>query len=143
MKKLLIYIIPVLLFGACTKNLTSLNNDPKNPTGVPPYTLLTNAERSLARTVVSSNVNLNIFRLIDQYWQEVTYLDESRYDLNTRSIPQNFWSALYRDVLRDLEEAKKLIPSQSTLSAGQKANEIAITDMLEVYTWYYLVTTFG
>jgi hypothetical protein len=142
MKKLFIYIIPVILLAACTKDITKLNNDPKNPTNVPPATLFTNAQRSLARTLVSSNVNVNIFRLVVQYWQEVTYLDESRYDLNTRSIPQNFWTPLYRDALKDFSEARKLIPSQS-LDAGQKANEVAITDIMEVYTWYYIVTTYG
>ena len=143
MKKLLILLSPILLLSACKKDLTSLNVDPKNPQSVPAYSLFTNAQRSLARTVTSSNVNLNIFRLIMQYWQETTYLDESRYDLNTRNIPQNLWTAMYRDVLRDLQEAKKLIPQQITTDAVQQKNEVAITDILQVYTYYYLVTTFG
>ena len=142
MKKIIIYI-PLLFSVACTKNLTKLNNDPKNPTNVPAYSLFTNAQRSLARTVTSSNVNLNIFRLITQQWQEVTYLDESRYDLNTRNIPQNLWTAFYRDALRDFTEAKRLIPLQVTLDAGQRNNELAVTDIMEVYAWYYLVTTYG
>jgi len=78
-----------------------------------------------------------------QYWQETTYLDESRYNLNGRSIPQNLWTALYRDALRDFDEAKKLIPQQVTLNAAQRDNQVAITDIMQVYTWYYLVTTYG
>src|ERR1700752_3147097 len=107
MKNILIYFSAFILFSACMKDLVMLNVDPKNPQSVPAYSLFTNAQRNLARTVTSSNVNLNIFRLITQYWQETTYLDESRYDLNTRSIPQNLWTAMYRDVLTDLQEAKR------------------------------------
>src|ERR1041385_8167294 len=141
MKKILLYT-SLLFLASCTKDLTSLNNDPKNPANVPAYSLFTNAQRSLARTVTSANVNLNIFRLITQQWQEVTYLDESRYDLNTRNIPSNLWTAFYRDALRDFDEAKKLIPSQVGVAA-QRNNEVAIADIMEVYVWYYLVTTFG
>jgi len=143
MKKFLIYLSAFLLFSACKKDLTSLNVDPKNPQSVPAYSLFTNAQRNLARTITSSNVNLNIFRLIVQYWQETTYLDESRYDLSTRSIPQNLWTAMYRDVLTDLQEAKQLIPQQVTTDAVMQKNQVAITDILEVYTYYYLVTTYG
>jgi hypothetical protein len=104
--------------------------------------LVTNAERSLVRTLSSSNVNLNIFRLIVQHWQETTYLGESRYDLNTRNIPQGVWTALYRDVLKDLEEAKRLIPEQVT-DADVKANQLAVANILQVYAYYYLINTFG
>ncbi len=132
----------MLFIVACAKNLRSLNNDPKNPTNVPAYSLFTNAQRSLARTVSSANVNLNIFRLITQQWQE-TFVQESRYDLNNRNIPQNLWTAFYREALRNFDEAKKLIPSQVTYNAAQRDNEVAIIDIMEVYVWFYLVTTYG
>jgi len=93
-------------------------------------------------TLTSSNVNLNIYRLIVQYWQETTYTDESNYDLATRDINDAVWDALYRDVLRDFQEAKTLIPTDVANADVQK-NELAITDILEVVTWYYLVTTYG
>lgn len=108
----------------------------------PSYALFTNAQRTLARTISSSNVNLNIFRLIEQYWTETTYTDESNYDLQTRQIPRGVWDALYRDVLRDLKEARILIPTDVTDETTQK-NQLAVVDVMEVYTWYYLVTTFG
>lgn len=140
-----IYIIIAglgLFMASCKKDLTTLNNDPKNPTDVPAYSLLTNAERNLARTLTSPNVNLNIFRLIVQQWQETTYLDESRYDLDTRDIPQNLWTALYRDVLEDLHTAKMLIPAQVN-DPVIRANQIAVVEILQVVSFYYLVTTFG
>ncbi|MDR6941889.1 SusD/RagB family nutrient-binding outer membrane lipoprotein [Mucilaginibacter pocheonensis] len=142
MKKVLVILLLASTFSACKKDITSLNTDPKNPTIVPSYALFTNAERVLTNTVTSSNVNLNIFRLIEQQWQETTYTDESNYDITTRPIPDNVWDALYRDVLYNLERTKKLIPTDVTGAVAQK-NEIAIADIVQVYTYYYLVTTFG
>jgi hypothetical protein len=80
--------------------------------------------------------------LIVQYWQETTYTDESNYDLATRSINDAVWNALYRDVLRDLQEAKNLIPTDVSDPAVQK-NQIAIADFMQVIAFYYLVTTYG
>lgn len=132
----------VILGASCTRNLTDLNIDPKNPSTAPSYAFFTNAQRSLMNTLTSSNVNLNIYRLIVQYWQETTYTDESNYDLATRSINDAVWNALYRDVLRDFQEAKNLIPNDVS-DAGVQKNELAITDIMQIVAWYYLVTTFG
>lgn len=142
MKKHILAFLPIFLLAACTKDLTSLNDDPKNPKSVPSNALFTNAQHTLVNTLVSSNVNLNIWRLIVQQWQETTYTDESNYDLTTRSIPQGVWNTMYRDVLKDFEEAKKLIPGDVPDAAMQK-NQLAILDIMEVYTWYYIVTTYG
>ena len=127
---------------ACTKDLSSLNIDPKNPATLPSSAFFTNAQRSLSNTLTSSNVNLNIFRLIVQHWQETQYPEESQYDLATREINDATWNALYRDVIRDLREAKALIPGDVKDAAVQK-NRLAVTEVMEVYTWYYLVTTYG
>jgi len=142
MKKLLIFILVFTVFAGCKKDVTTLNVDPKSPPSVPSYTLFTNAQRTLARTIASPNVNLNIFRLIEQYWTETTYTDESNYDLQTRQIPRGIWNALYRDVLRDFLEARTLIPNDVLDPTTQK-NQLAVIDVMEVYTWYYLVTTYG
>src|SRR4051812_13529171 len=145
MKKITISLSFILLAFGCTKDLTSLNTDPKSPLVVPSYSLFTNAQRMFVNTVTSSNVNLNIFRLVDQYWQETTYTDESNYDLVTRQIPDRLWAAMYRDVLQDLQAAKTLIPGDvldpitQAADVPRQKNELAITDIMQVYSWYYLV----
>ncbi len=140
--------VVVVMSTACTKNLSDLNIDPKNPSTAPSYAFFTNAQRSLSNTLASSNVNLNIFRLIVQHWQETQYPEESQYDLGTREINDNLWNALYRDAIRDLREAKALIPADvlnpdGSANTGKQQNNLAITEIMEIYTWYYLVTTFG
>ena len=142
MKKIFIVMLPLLIVAGCKRDLTSLNVDPKNPQVVPSGSLFTNAQHTLANTLASSSVNLNIFRLIVQYWTETTYVDESQFDLNTRQIPRGVWNTLYRDVLKDFEQAKELIPTDVS-DATVRANQLAITDIMQVYAWYYLVTTFG
>ncbi len=144
MKKIIIYsgLACSLLLGSCKKDLTSLNIDTKNPSNVPSYTLFTYAQKNLASTLASANVNTNIFRLISQHWTETTYTDESNYDLATRNIPQNWWHTIYRDVLRNLDDSKVLIPSD-VLDVKQQKNELAIIDIMKVYTYHYLFTTFG
>lgn len=146
--KIALLLFIVLAGAACTKDLTELNEDPKNPANVTSQSLFTNAERSFARTHSSTNVNLNVFRLVTQYWQQVTYTSESRYFWNSRNIAGNLWTAMYRDVLRDLQESKTKIPSElksgdPAMDAAIKKNQTAIIDILQVYAYYYLVTTYG
>ncbi|KUG06782.1 SusD/RagB family nutrient-binding outer membrane lipoprotein [Solirubrum puertoriconensis] len=145
MKKLLLFCIPALLFTtSCVDSLEEdFNVNPKAATKVPGTTLVSNAQRNLARTMVSGSVNLNVFRLYVQQWAQTTYFDESVYDINTRNINGAFWNALYRDVLRDLNEAKGLIQADNTLNAKVKANQLASIEVLEVYAWSTLVNTFG
>jgi len=142
MKKIFLAFAALLLIGACKKDVTDVNVDPKRPLTVSSVSLFTNAQRRLVNTVTSSNVNLNIFRLIEQQWQETTYIDESQYDLQTRTIPDNLWNAFYRDVLKNFSESRTVAATEGK-SAVDLKNQLAITDIMEVYSWYYLLTTFG
>lgn len=142
MKKILLALIAVLFIGACKKDVTTVNVDPKRPLNVSSASLFTNAQRRFVNTVTSSNVNLNIFRLIEQQWQETTYIDESQYDLQTRTIPDNLWNAFYRDVLKNFKESRTIAATEGK-SAVDLKNQLAITDIMEVYSWYYILTTFG
>jgi hypothetical protein len=144
MKKYLIALLPIVMLGACTKDITSLNTNPKLYPTVPATTLFTQAEHVFVNTHTSANVNLNIFRLIEQQWQETTYNDESLYNINGRSINAGVWNSYYRDVLNNLKLAKDAIPTDASIpSADVKKNDIAIADILQVHAFYYLVTTFG
>jgi hypothetical protein len=144
---IIIATLAVLTVVGC-KNITDINVNPKLPTDVPAGSLFTSAQKNFADLYSSSNQNTNIFRLIVQHFTQTTYTDESNYDLDSRLVPSQIWNGLYRDVLRDLREAKRLIPLQtaSTVAAqdaGIKQNQLAQTEIMEVVAWYYLVTTFG
>ena len=144
MKKYLI-ISSVFLFalGACTKDISRFNEQTKSAANVPAATLFSNGVRNLSDALASPNVNVNVLRLTVQHWATTTYQDEPNYDFTTRNIPQTFWLRLYRDVLVNLQEAKRLIPSDITLTEGVKKNQTAIADIMQVYTFSVLVNTFG
>jgi len=143
MKKILIIALPLLMaVVSCKKDLSSLNVDTKNPTSVPASSLFSSGQKNLTDLVTNSNVNINIFRIVSQYWTETTYTDEANYDLGTRSIPENFWARMYRDALMNFREAKRVINANEK-DPGLKANQLAIADIMQVYGFYYLVTTYG
>ncbi len=142
MRKILITCLAVSMFFSC-EDLTDINDNPKRTAVAPAGSLFAGAEKSIIDNLASPSVNQNIFRLLAQQWTETTYTDESNYDLTTRNIPQNWWHALYRDVLQDLREAKRIVNEDKKISAGAKANQLATAEVLEIYTWAILVDTFG
>jgi hypothetical protein len=144
MKKYIIALLPLVMLGACKKDFDKLNTNPKLAPTVPAATLITQAERQLSNLLTTSNVNTNVFRLIEQHWQETTYNDESLYNFDTRNINRQLWAGLYRDVLNNLQVAKGIVPTDVLIpDATAKKNAIAIADILQVYSYYYIVTTFG
>lgn len=128
--------------AGCTRNLTDLNIDPKNPPDASAEALFTNGERRLSNNLASASTNLNIFRLIVQHYQQTQYVDESNFDLGTRSISDNTWDAMYRNVLADLQASIRLVERDEP-NAGIKKNKLAFIDILQVQAYYYIVTTYG
>jgi len=147
MKKIIILIgILSVTFSCNNDGLTDLNTDTKNPTNVPAASLFGNAEKNLFNQMVSTNVNNNVFRLFVQHWTETTYLDESKYDILQRNIPDRIWRTLYRDVLRDLKESYDITSAESTVTEKEvriKNNKLAIIELLNIYTYSVLVDTYG
>lgn len=152
MKKLIYALGIMLLTVSCDdSSLTDLNVDVKNPSVVPASTLFTNAEKALTEQIVNTNVNRNIFRLVNQQWTETTYLDESIYNWVTRKISDNHWDRLYAGPLSDLIQAKAFIDSEvispTDLEFAQKTitkkNQLILIDILMVYTYQVLVDTYG
>lgn len=138
-------MVILLIFASC-KKLEDLNINTKDPHQVSGESLFTNAQASLFHHMVNSDVNFNIWRLIMQQWTETTYIDESNYDLTTRTIPDNHWDFLYQQVLKNLDEASKVIEATSypeDPSPDVKKNKLAVVEILTVYTYSILVETFG
>lgn len=147
MKKYLIYgsfaTMGMLSMASCTKNITDLNTNPTKPSEVSAAALYSSATKEMADAITSTSVNLGIFRLIVQQWTETTYIDESNYNLTTRTIPDNFWDAFYKDALMDLKEAKSKVEANDELDEATKKNQLAQIDVMSVYGYSVLVNTFG
>jgi hypothetical protein len=145
MKKIIILFFSALVLFTSCKKLTDFNEDTKNASKVTSESLLSNAEKNLSDQVVTSSINLNPTKLLMQYWTQVTYIDESNYNYTTRKIPDNEFRIIYRDVLSDLNESKKIIATEldAISSKEVKANKTAIVEILTVYSYQRLVDIFG
>jgi len=143
MKKIFLYLIPVALLVSCEKNIQKYNEFTKSAAIVPAGTLFANATRNVSDILASASVNTNPLRFTVKHWAMAVYQDEAQYDFSTRNIPQAWWSSLYRDVLNDLKESGRLITADATLDANVKANQLAIVDLMQVYSYVILVNTFG
>jgi hypothetical protein len=135
-----ILLIVVVLMASC--DLPN-NIDPKKASTVNPDVLFTNVEIQLFNQIGSVNVNSNVFRLLAQYQTEVTYVTESNYNFADRNLPDTHWAILYRDVLANAEETKKILNNSLFTDPQELKNKIAFTEILEVYAYHMLVDAFG
>jgi hypothetical protein len=145
MKNIIIIILGFVVYS-CSNNLESLNENIKDPASVPGESLFTGAQKSLVDQIVTLNVNNNNTKLWSQFLQEATYTDESNYDQVTRTIPQNHWDVMYKDVLKDLDESSKIIAATTYLTPelnALKPNKLVINEILTIYAYSNLVETFG
>ncbi|MBK5209539.1 MAG: SusD/RagB family nutrient-binding outer membrane lipoprotein [Flavobacteriaceae bacterium] len=144
MKKIFILIISIiLLFSGCTKDITDYNEETKRAAAVPQGPLFTNAVKNLSDGLASANINVNIFRHFVKHWGQAVIQEAAQYDYITRAVNENWWSRMYKDVLNDLKESALIISKDETLSPAQKANQLAMVDIMQVYTYDILVKTFG
>lgn len=143
-KYILTFIVASLLIGCADDDKYGrLNEDPKNPTTVSEDFLFTNAVNSLGDLLASPNVNRNVYRFVSQYLTSTTYLDEPNYKLVSRNVPQSQWSILYRNVLKDLDDAKSYIADNDDLTQAEKDARLGQIEVVQVYAWQFLVDTFG
>lgn len=119
------------------------NLNPKRAAVVPANAVFTMAEVSLIEQVNSLDQNQNISRLLAQYNAQTTYYGESTWNFYDRGLPDEMWETLYRDILLDFKEARRLIDLDATLHEQVKANQFAIIDILEVYAYHILVDMNG
>lgn len=145
MKKLILMAILIGSVISC-QDFEGWNVDTKNPSEVPASYLMTSAQRTIFLRMTSPSVSYNIFKMFSQHWTATTYTDEANYDLRQRDVSGTFYTYMYRDVLNDLQEAKKLTLLRTTndlYPQTVKDNQIAVIELLEAYTWHVLVDTYG
>jgi hypothetical protein len=152
MRKLLVTYIPVLLIAsACTKNIQQLNTDQKSAVTVPAATVFLAGEKNLVDNITTPAGGSDPFRFFAQTWTQITYTSEAQYILTQYNAPDNWWADLYGGiasstagpgVLNNLVDAKANFAATAP-TAGALKNDLIITDILEVYTYNLLVSTYG
>lgn len=147
MKKTYIIVFVFITFiSSCTDNFEDYNTDKKNPEAVAGEMLFSNAQKELSDQLSSTNVNRNVFKLWSQYWTETQYTEEANYDIIKRTQPDFEFRIYYRQILKDLKEAKKLIAEDVPLTEEEgyeNLNKIQIIEVLNVFAYQHLVDIFG
>lgn len=144
MKKSLIYAaVLALVISSCTKDISSFNDNVKDPVSVPAGTLFANATKELVDYVASPNVNVNTFRLWAQHWTQTTYTDESNFELTERNINGEVWDRMYARVLRDCKDARAIIEADEVILEEERNAQLAMLTVVEAYAYSMLVDIFG
>ncbi len=143
MKKIIIALSLLLFLGACTKDITRFNEETKRASKIPPGPLFSNAIKGLSDGLASAAVGTNILRHFVKHWAQAVIQDETQFDYISRAVNDAWWARMYRDVLNDLKECERLIAADETMNAAQKANQLAMIEMMQVYTYAILINTFG
>ena len=146
MKKIYILLIfTISVLSSCTDQFEDYNTDKKNPAKVTGDMLFSNAQKELSDYINNTNVNVNIYKLMAQYWTETTYIDEANYDLITRDISDGVYFRLSLRILKDLDESAKIIKATSVVTAkeAEKNNKLQQIEILNVYIYSHLVDIFG
>ena len=141
MKKIFLLALLMVITYSC-EDFEGWNVDTKNPSAVPPAFLITAAQQDIFQQMVGMNVNSNNFGMVVQNWGQTTYQDEANYLFRERDAGGSFWTRHYY-LLADLKEAARLISEESVEDAGVVKNQIAMIDLMMVYSWSVLVDTFG
>ena len=145
MKRLSIIAIAASVFLAnCTKNASeTLNVNPKSASSATAAGLFLDGELNLVNTYNTTSIAVAPFRVLSQEWAENTYVYEANYNFAAYNAPGGFWNSIYVNTIHNLDLAKQTFPQNWPGTAGALRNSLIITDLLEIYSYYMLMGTYG
>lgn len=135
-------VLAAISLTSCERDLTSLNENPKQPQVLPSSNLLAMGQQQFFYYTFTGSVNFNNFRFFTQQWTETTYTDETNYNLVTRVQPRNNWNRMYVYSLSNFETAKKNLATEGG-DAVTKRNQLATLEISQIAVWETLVDTYG
>lgn len=143
---------------SCTKDFEDLNENPNQPTNVPPSYLLISAQKGLMNNLWDDWWNGRFGLLYSQYWSQAAYTDESRYqprDNNTNT----YWLMFYAGTtvsqpgspaggsLMDLQTIIDMNTDPETADEvsvyGSNNNQIAVARILKAWMFHIMTDIWG
>lgn len=143
LNKLVIGALAAITLTSCQRDMLSLNDDPKHPSTLPSQNLLAMGQQQFFYYTFTASVNFNNFRFFVQQWAEVTYVDETNYDLVTRNQPRNNWNRMYVFSLNNYAQAQKNLVNEAVSSEAIRKNRQATLEISQIAVWETLVDTYG
>jgi hypothetical protein len=148
MKKILYLVIGVLLMGGLTfscKDFEELNVDPNNPSELPSNMLMAGVEKRIMDYVYDAWFSGRQCLLYAQYWAQVNYTEEDRYQIR-ESVNNNYFNTLYLTIA-NLEKVAGLNTDEATASGmdayGANRNQIAAARTLRAWLMLLMTDTWG
>lgn len=133
----------VLSMNSCESDLTSLNVDPKHPNVVGSENLFVTGLYQSAYYIYSGSVNANNYRFFTQQWTETLYIQETNYNLVTRTQPRSHFNRMYVQVLNSYKQAQENLPKELVADEDVRKNQWASIELASILVWENLVDTFG
>ncbi|SFB76058.1 Starch-binding associating with outer membrane [Flagellimonas taeanensis] len=137
-----IVIFLIALFFSCSGDLEDMNVDVKNATEAPAENFFNNAVKNMSDLLsgITYGANGNPFnttRLLVQQISSVTYNEGTTYYSNFT------WDNVYLGVLINLDQSAQVIEATPPTNATVAANQLAIIEIMTVFTYAKLVESFG
>ncbi|SMD34438.1 Starch-binding associating with outer membrane [Reichenbachiella faecimaris] len=134
----------MLALASCTGDFEEINIDSRRPTEVDPAFVLTGIQGDLMNNYVyTSSLNENETGTMAQYFAKHLYTDENVYDFRGGMF-NTYWNRRYHNMYRMREGLKMIDTPPYSLKADEvKANQRAIFEILEIWTWTQLTDQFG
>lgn len=137
-----IIIFLIALFFSCSGDLEDMNVDIKNATEAPAENFFNNAVKNMSDLLsgITYGANGNPFnttRLLVQQISSVTYNEGTTYFSNFT------WDNVYMGVLVNLDQSAQVIEAAPPTNAAVATNQLAIIEIMKVFTYAKLVESFG
>ena len=132
----------ILSFGVSCGDLQELNIDPNNPTSIPSENLVTQGQLTLGNLYFGASFNYNYGMLLVQHIAQNEFTRESRYSFQA-NIFDGPWRSIYSAALKDLKTARELIDADESVPAVQKANQLAVIDILMAFSFQIATDVWG
>jgi hypothetical protein len=140
---------------ACDTNFEEINTDPNKPNEVPTSYLLTSSQKQLMDEIWDEWNNGRFGLMYSQYWSQVAYSEESRYQFRTSTVDA-FWKALYSGAdnatngggMRNIEEIilinkAKIEASEDEAFKAQLNNQIAVARIMKAWIFQMMTDIWG
>lgn len=132
----------ILAFGFSCGDVEDLNINPNQPTEVFAANLFTQGAYSISNLYWSRDMNFEYGMLFVQHIAQDEYTEEQRYNFTAADF-DNGWNTIYTGSLADLTEARRLVDEDESLPANQKANQLAVIDIMMAFGFQMATDIWG
>ncbi len=140
----LLALVALMAIGTSCANFDDMNVNPNEPVDVPAETLLTQGQFAVTYLYWDRDYNFEFGALMAQHLAQDEYTEEQRYVFSAADFDYE-WAALYAGGyatdqsqdggLADLRAAKMLVEADEQLPDVQKANQLAVLNIMESFAF--------